>query len=109
MKAFCVRHNFLDDTSLTGSGWVRKQTYLRTVAAAVVLTFHAPPAMTLLQDLHSQMPTALRFTESYRMRKEGETKRSGVSQRVVLFSLSIEGRQVVEVEKKEENGVEPTG
>ena len=39
-------------------------TYLRTVAAAVVETVHAPPAMTFLHELHFQMPTAWRFTES---------------------------------------------
>ena len=39
-------------------------THLRTVAAAVVETVHAPPAMTFLHELHFQMPTATRFTES---------------------------------------------
>lgn len=38
---------------------------LRTVAAAVVLTVHAPPAMTFLHERHFQMPTAVRFTESW--------------------------------------------
>lgn len=39
-------------------------THLRTVAAAVVETVHAPPAMTFLQELHFQIPTAWRLTES---------------------------------------------
>jgi hypothetical protein len=39
-------------------------THLRTVAAAVVERVHAPPAMTFLQERHSQMPTALRLTLS---------------------------------------------
>ena len=40
------------------------ETYDRTVAAAEVLSVQAPPAMTFLQARHSQMPTALRLTES---------------------------------------------
>ena len=40
-------------------------TDLRTVAAAVVETVHAPPAMTFLHELLFQIPTAWRFTESY--------------------------------------------
>lgn len=39
-------------------------TYLRTVAAAVVLRFHAPPATTFLHERQSQIPTAERFTVS---------------------------------------------
>jgi hypothetical protein len=39
-------------------------THLRTVAAAVVDTVHAPPAIVFLQELQCQMPTAVRFTES---------------------------------------------
>ena len=39
-------------------------TDLRTVAAAVVDTVHAPPAMTFLQDEQPQIPTADLFTES---------------------------------------------
>jgi hypothetical protein len=39
-------------------------TYLRTVAAAVVDTVHAPPAITFLHEPQFQMPTAVRFTES---------------------------------------------
>ena len=38
--------------------------YLRTVAAAVVETVHAPPATVFWHALHFQMPTAWRFTES---------------------------------------------
>ena len=38
--------------------------HLRTVAAAVVERVHAPPAMVFLHELHFQMPTAWRFTES---------------------------------------------
>lgn len=34
------------------------KTHLRTVAAAVVETVHAPPAMTFRQALHFQIPTA---------------------------------------------------
>jgi hypothetical protein len=40
-------------------------TYLRTVAAAVVETVHAPPAMTFLHDPQFHIPTAVLFTESY--------------------------------------------
>lgn len=38
---------------------------LRTVAAAVVVTVHAPPAMVFLQALQFQIPTADLFTESF--------------------------------------------
>jgi len=38
---------------------------LRTVAAAVVDTVHAPPAMTFLHELQFQIPTAERFTVSF--------------------------------------------
>ena len=41
-----------------------RNTHLRTVAAAVVDTVQAPPAITFLHDPHFQMPTAWRFTES---------------------------------------------
>jgi hypothetical protein len=41
-------------------------THLRTVAAAVVETVHAPPAIVFLQALQCQIPTAVLFTESYR-------------------------------------------
>jgi len=37
---------------------------LRTVTAAVVLTDQAPPAIVLLQLLHSQIPTAVRLIAS---------------------------------------------
>lgn len=40
-------------------------THLRTVAAAVVETVHAPPAMTFLQDEQFQIPTADRLTVSW--------------------------------------------
>ena len=43
---------------------VESPTHLLTVAAAEVVTVHAPPAITFLQALHSQIPTAVRFTES---------------------------------------------
>lgn len=49
-------------TQCCESSW----TYLRTVAAAVVETVHAPPAITFLHDPQFQMPTAVLFTESYR-------------------------------------------
>lgn len=39
-------------------------TYLRTVAAAVVVTVHAPPATVFLHALQFQIPTAVLFTES---------------------------------------------
>lgn len=39
-------------------------THDRTVAAAVVDRAQAPPAMTLLHALHSQMPTFVRLTAS---------------------------------------------
>ena len=42
----------------------KKITNLRTVAAAVVDTVHAPPAMTFLHAEQFQMPTACRFTLS---------------------------------------------
>jgi len=45
---------------------INSRTYLRTVAAAVVETVHAPPAITFLHDPQFQMPTAVLFTESYR-------------------------------------------
>lgn len=35
-----------------------RRTVLRTVAAAVVVTVHAPPAITFLHELQRQMPTA---------------------------------------------------
>lgn len=41
------------------------ETDLLTVAAAVVDTVQAPPAMTLRQDRQSQIPTADRLTVSY--------------------------------------------
>jgi len=41
-----------------------RRTVLRTVAAAVVETVHAPPAITFLHEWQFQMPTAVRFTES---------------------------------------------
>ena len=54
-----------------GCGWPSSHkaggkggTDLRTVAAAVVDTVHAPPAMTFLHAEQFQMPTALRFTLS---------------------------------------------
>ena len=42
----------------------QNKTNLRTVAAAVVDTVHAPPAITFLHERHSQIPTAVRLTES---------------------------------------------
>ena len=39
-------------------------TYLRMVAAAVVETVHAPPAMVLRHARQCQIPTAVRLTES---------------------------------------------
>jgi len=42
----------------------RRRIVLRTVAAAVVDTVHAPPAMTFLHAEQFQMPTARRFTLS---------------------------------------------
>jgi hypothetical protein len=44
-------------------------THLRTVAAAVVETVHAPPAIVFLQALQCQIPTAVLFTESYSNQK----------------------------------------
>ena len=41
------------------------KTNLRTVAAAVVETVQAPPAVVFLQALQCQIPTAVRLTESY--------------------------------------------
>lgn len=40
------------------------ETNLRTVAAAVVETVQAPPAVVFLQALQCQIPTAVRLTES---------------------------------------------
>ena len=37
---------------------LNRRAYLRTVAAAVVDTVHAPPAITFLHAEHFQMPTA---------------------------------------------------
>ena len=42
----------------------KKKAYLRTVAAAVVETVHAPPAMTFLHAPQFQIPTAVLLTES---------------------------------------------
>jgi hypothetical protein len=38
--------------------------HLRTVAAAVVATVQAPPAIVFLHERQCQMPTAVRLTES---------------------------------------------
>ncbi len=43
----------------------KNPTHLRTVAAAVVVTVHAPPAIVFLHALQCQIPTAVLFTESY--------------------------------------------
>jgi hypothetical protein len=43
----------------------KKVTHLRTVAAAVVDTVQAPPAMTFLQAPQFQIPTAERLTLSF--------------------------------------------
>jgi hypothetical protein len=50
---------------LTRTDEGRRDAYLRTVAAAVVDTVHAPPAMTFLHALQFQIPTAVLFTESW--------------------------------------------
>lgn len=50
-------------TSLSST--IEFDTHDRTVAAAVVDKAQAPPAMTFLQALHSQIPTAVLFTESF--------------------------------------------
>ena len=42
----------------------KEETNLRTVAAAVVDTVHAPPAMTLRHARHFQIPTFVRLTAS---------------------------------------------
>lgn len=41
------------------------KTYLRTVAAVVVETDQAPPAIVFLHDEQCQIPTAVLLTESY--------------------------------------------
>jgi hypothetical protein len=51
-------------------------THLRTVAAAVVDTVHAPPAITFLHELQFQMPTAVRLTESWRISRMNEQMHS---------------------------------
>ena len=43
------------------------RTHLRTVAAAVVVSVQAPPAVVLRHALQYHMPTALRFTESLQL------------------------------------------
>jgi hypothetical protein len=43
---------------------LNRRAYLRTVAAAVVDTVHAPPAIDFLHAEQFQMPTARRFTVS---------------------------------------------
>ena len=49
------------------SCWIfrRRPMVDRTVTADAVLRLYAPPAMTLRQDLHDQMPVAVRFTLSF--------------------------------------------
>jgi hypothetical protein len=51
----------------------KKITNLRTVAAAVVDTVHAPPAMTFLHAEQFQMPTAFRFTLSCKNKKKDQS------------------------------------
>jgi len=46
--------------------------HLRIVAAAVVDTVHAPPAISFLHELQFQMPTAVRLTESWRSSRVNE-------------------------------------
>lgn len=66
-------------------GW---ETYLRTVAAAVVETVQAPPAVVFLQALQCQIPTAVRLTESYR--KRNRNWRSAIHPyRLVLVPIFI--------------------
>jgi hypothetical protein len=43
---------------------LNRRAYLRTVAAAVVDSVHAPPAIDFLHAEQFQMPTARRFTVS---------------------------------------------
>ena len=43
--------------------------HLRTVAAAVVATVQAPPAIVFLHERQCQMPTAVRLTESCYIRR----------------------------------------
>jgi hypothetical protein len=74
------------------SGWRREEgAHLRTVAAAVVDTVHAPPAMTLRHAPQFQMPTAERFTLScVRDHREHARARAGGGQ----TDLAAEGAGV---------------
>ena len=44
------------------------------MAAAVVETVHAPPAIVFLQALQCQIPTAVLFTESYSNQKKSDLR-----------------------------------
>jgi len=59
---------------------VKRVSDLRTVAAAVVETVHAPPAMTFLHAEQFQMPTARRFTLSC-IHKKDPKQRAGTSEK----------------------------
>jgi len=81
------------------------------VAAAVVDTVHAPPAIVFLHDLQCQMPTAVRFTESCdglriaAQRAHGvftdlAAKRAGVPGMLGDFHLKIMGQQTRQPEAR---------
>ena len=65
LRDFSQAANRTDSRSLAGPREFGRPAYLRTVAAAVVDTVQAPPAMVFLQALHDQIPTAVLLTESY--------------------------------------------
>ena len=65
LRDFPQTTNRADWRELTKSQEFGESAYLRTVAAAVVDTVQAPPAIVFLQALHDQIPTAFLFTESY--------------------------------------------
>jgi hypothetical protein len=85
-------------------------THLRTVAAAVVDTVHAPPAIVFLHALQFQMPTAERFTLSYaescsvradahvRKRRRAHLAAEGAGVACVLGDLHLRGRQPIVVQ-----------
>lgn len=54
-----------------------RNAHLRTVAAAVVETVQAPPAVVFLHALQCQIPTAVRLTESLPQKVHLEHTRSG--------------------------------
>lgn len=76
------------------------ETHLRTVAAAVVETVHAPPAVVFLQALQCQMPTAVRLTESC---EAHERQRPAPPHFVLAHHLLLRRNSSTAVESRETN------